>query len=428
MLRGETYTMAEVLQKPSSSIEKFRLKKLLEDLERKEGKGTELISLYIPPGRSISEVMAALREEHGTAANIKSKQTRKNVQDALESIMQRLKYFRKAPETGLVVFCGAIPRSGPGTEKIECYMIIPPEPVPFYLYRCDSKFYVEPLKEMIREKEVYGLIVIDRNEATIGLLKGRRVEVVRTLTSGIPGKHDQGGQSQRRFARIIEQLAHEFYQRVGENANNIFLEYGENLKGIIIGGPGPTKEEFAKGNYLDYRLRSKIVGIVDIGYSGEEGIYELMEKAEDLISESKYAEERKLMQKFLYILAKDPDKVAYGIGEVLEALNQNAADLVLVSEELKKAYVKGVCKSCGVAIEKIVDEAVLEREEPIKCPKCGEIAEVKEVKTIVDLLAEKAEQTRAKIEVVSAATVEGNQLLNVFGGVAAILRYKLQLR
>jgi len=35
--------MAEVLQKPRTSVEKFRLKKLLEDLEKKEGRGTEQI-------------------------------------------------------------------------------------------------------------------------------------------------------------------------------------------------------------------------------------------------------------------------------------------------------------------------------------------------------------------------------------------------
>lgn len=420
--------MAEVLSKPKTSVEKYRLKKLIEELERKTGRGTELISLYIPPGRPISDVIASLREEHGTAANIKSKQTRKNVQDALESIMQRLKYFKKAPETGLIVFCGAIPRAGPGTEKIECYMIVPPEPVNFYLYRCNSKFYLEPLKEMIREKETYGIIVIDRNEATIALLKGKNVEIVKTLTSGIPGKHEKGGQSQRRFARIIEQLAHEFYKRVGEYANKAFLEFGENLKGVIIGGPGPTKEDFAKGDYLDYRLKRKILGLVDIGYTGEEGVFELMWKAQDIISESRYAEERRLMQKFLYLLAKNPEIVTYGINEVLQTLKHGAASLILISEEIGKAYIIAKCKSCRLKVEKIVDEKVIEREEPLKCPKCRGILEIVKAETLVDYVAEKAEKTGAKVEVLSTATVEGSQLLNVFGGLAAILRFKMNLR
>ncbi|HEX69171.1 MAG TPA: peptide chain release factor 1, partial [Candidatus Bathyarchaeota archaeon] len=130
-----------------TSLQKYRLKKALDILANKEGRGTELISLYIPPGRQISEVMAMLRQEYGTASNIKSPSTRKNVQDAIVKVMQRLKLFKQVPETGLVIFCGALPQNGPGSEKIETYVIIPPEPIQIYLYRCDSRFHTEHLRE-----------------------------------------------------------------------------------------------------------------------------------------------------------------------------------------------------------------------------------------------------------------------------------------
>ena len=116
-----------------TSLEKFRLKRALETLANKEGRGTELISLYVPPGRQISEVIAMLRQEYGTAANIKSDTTRKNVQDAIVKVMQRLKLFKETPENGLVIFCGAIPQNGgPGSERIETYVIEPPEPIHVY--------------------------------------------------------------------------------------------------------------------------------------------------------------------------------------------------------------------------------------------------------------------------------------------------------
>jgi len=79
-------------------------------LASKEGRGTELISLYVPPDRQIHEVTTNLREEHGTASNIKSRTTRKNVQEAIERVQQRLKLFKQPPPNGLVIFCGAIPR------------------------------------------------------------------------------------------------------------------------------------------------------------------------------------------------------------------------------------------------------------------------------------------------------------------------------
>ncbi|RLE49750.1 MAG: peptide chain release factor 1 [Candidatus Methanomethylicota archaeon] len=405
-----------------SSLELYKLEKLIEELEKKEGRGTELISLYIPPSRQIADVMSSLREEYGTAANIKSKSTRKNVQDAIESIMQRLKLFKKPPENGLVIFCGAIPQGGPGTEKIETYVLEPPEPINLYLYRCDSKFYLEPLKELLAEKEFYGLIVMDRSEATFAILKGRRVEIVETITSGVPGKHDAGGQSARRFERIIEQMAHEFYKRVGEHANEIFLQVS-GLKGIIIGGPGPTKNEFAEGDYLHYTLKQKVLGVVDLGYTGEPGVYELIEKAKNILKDVQYVHEKKLVQLFLYYLAKKPELVTYGEKEVLEKLRQGQVKLVLVSRDVDIKSVKLRCSQCGdikeVLVRGTLDLSKLEG----KCEKCAGTYHVEEVKGFVDVLADQAEQGGARIEVISSDTEEGESLKRSFGGIAAILRY-----
>ncbi|RLG99069.1 peptide chain release factor 1, partial [Candidatus Bathyarchaeota archaeon] len=151
--------------KKRTSLQRYRLKKALDILANKEGRGTELISLYIPPGRQISEVVSMLRQEYGTASNIKSTTTRKNVQDAIVKVMQRLKLFKQVPETGLVIFCGALPQNGPGSEKIETYVIIPPEPIQIYLYRCDSRFHTEHLQEFLKERESYGILVMEASSA-----------------------------------------------------------------------------------------------------------------------------------------------------------------------------------------------------------------------------------------------------------------------
>lgn len=405
-----------------SSLEIYRLEKLIEELERKEGKGTELISLYIPPGRQIADVMSSLREEYGTAANIKSKSTRKNVQDSIESIMQRLKLFKKAPENGLAIFCGAIPQGGSGTEKIEIYVLEPPEPISIYLYRCDSKFYLDPLKELLAEKGYYGLIVMDRSEATFALLKGRRVEIVETITSGVPGKHDAGGQSARRFERIIEQMAHEFYKRVGEHADEIFHQV-PSLKGIVIGGPGPTKNEFAEGDYLHYALKQKVLGVIDLGYTGEPGVYELLDRAKSIFKDVQYIHEKKLIQLFLYYLAKKPDLVTYGEKEVLEKLQQGQVKLVLISRELDLKRVKLTCSSCGRGEEITVKSESIRSLEGMGCKSCPGTYQINSARSLIDTVADLAEQSGAKVEVISSDTEEGEGLKRSFGGIAAILRY-----
>ena len=63
-------------------ISKFELEELLEELKKIRGSHTELVTVYIPAGQNINVVAKQVEEEKGTASNIKSKTTRKNVIDA----------------------------------------------------------------------------------------------------------------------------------------------------------------------------------------------------------------------------------------------------------------------------------------------------------------------------------------------------------
>ena len=47
------------------------------ELSQKRGRGTELVSVYIPPDKQLSDVGKHMRDELGQSANIKSKQTKK---------------------------------------------------------------------------------------------------------------------------------------------------------------------------------------------------------------------------------------------------------------------------------------------------------------------------------------------------------------
>lgn len=76
------------------TYEKYVFKKKLETLRSKIGKGTELISLSIPPDKQVSDITKHLREEHEQASNIKSKLTSNNVQGALGSLLAKLRSLR----------------------------------------------------------------------------------------------------------------------------------------------------------------------------------------------------------------------------------------------------------------------------------------------------------------------------------------------
>jgi peptide chain release factor subunit 1 len=350
--------------------------------------------------------------------------------DAIVKVQQRLKLFKEPPQNGLVIFCGAIPQNGPGSERIETYVIVPPEPIHIYLYRCDSRFHTEHLQEMLREKETYGILLIDSSAATVATLQGRRLDIVRQMSSGVPGKTRAGGQSARRYERLREMRLQEFFTRVGQHANDIFLPI-ENLKGIILGGPGPTKYDFEKGDYLNYMLKNKILDTVDTSYVEEQGVKEVVEKAPEVMRKVRYIEERQVMTQFLYEIGHDTGLVTYGEDVVRRALQAGAVRTLLLSEDLDKVRVTVRCSACGYQEQHTIraqDLASFEESLSGKpCPKCRAAAlSVAETKDVVDELAELAEYTNADVEVISMETEEGQMLKKSFGGVAAILRFKTQ--
>ncbi|MGN1185438.1 MAG: peptide chain release factor aRF-1 [Methanobrevibacter wolinii] len=406
-----------------SSKELYEFKKTIKNLSEKKGRGTELVSVYIPHSKQISDVAKQMRDELGQSSNIKSKSTRKNVQSAIEVIIQRIKLFKQAPENGLVLFTGMIPRGGPGTEKMETYVLEPPEPITTYWYICDSTFYLEPLEEMVSERDVYGICVIDRKEATIATLKGKHINVIATLTSGVPGKHKAGGQSQRRFDRVIEDAAREFLKRIGRHVNEAYLPIKDDLKGVLLGGPGNTKIDFYEGDFMQYEIKDKVITTVDTSYTGEFGIREVIDKASDTLEELDVMKEKKIVQKFLHELINDKTGLAsYGEDEVRRNLQIGAVDTLLLSEGLKLKRVTMKCPQCGWT-KNITPRKKSDLE--FTCDKCNERMKEDKSVDLVDTFVEMAEEVGSHVELISTETEEGMQLYRAFGGIAAILRYHI---
>src|SRR3989344_4574296 len=236
--------------------QKLQLQEQIEELEAVRGRHTELVTVLIPVDFNIHSVTKQLESERSTADNIKSKATRSAVTDAIDLIVRTLKMTKKTPLNGLALYAGNISEKE-GVSDIKLWAIEPPKPLKVRMYRCDQVFVTEPLRDMLQTDEVYGLIVIDRQEATIGLLEGKQIKVLRHLTSGVPSKVRAGGQSAARFHRVTEGLAKEFFRRTSQAVKELFFEL-PRLKGILVGGPIPTKKEFERGAVYKLLVSSKI--------------------------------------------------------------------------------------------------------------------------------------------------------------------------
>jgi peptide chain release factor subunit 1 len=422
--------MSSPEQRKSKDLQVFQTKRLLSQLKEKKGFHTELVSLYIPHDRKISDVTNHLKNEVSESQNIKSKLTRKNVLDSISSLLGQLKNITDVPENGLVMFSGAIPQNNTaGTEKNELYIVNPPDRVKTFRYHCASEFLLWPLEEMLQTKETYGLLVIGRKESAVGYVTGNHVEYVRDFTSGVHGKHRAGGQSQKRFERQMEEAETRFYRRISEEVNKLFLSI-EDLQGIFIGGPGPSKEKYVNDESLDYRLRDKILDVVDLGYGGTEGIRALLEKVKDQIANVKYIKEKEVMQLFLKEISNETGMAAYGLEEVQKALNMGAIDKLILSEKLDTVQVNIECSNCNYKDSRAVKEKELANLEIAiqeeSCPKCNSNSfNIANTVLLIEEFGSIAETMGTEVIIISPDTEEGEMLYSTFGGIVAILRFKI---
>ncbi len=415
------------LQK-QDSVKLYKIRKTLEELSQKTGRGTELISLYVPQGKQLHEVITTLREEQGTADNIKSDVTRTHVVDSLSKVVQRLKLYKKTPERGLVIFCGALPPEGGGplgSEVIKVYEIDPPKDLKTFLYRCDDHFHVDILKDMLKDDNLIGFLAIDAKDAGWGLLHGDKIEVLKETGSGVAGKHRQGGQSAKRFRKLREMELTYFFNRVADITKEYFIDIYP-IKGLIISGPGPTKEEFINNNYLEYRLQDMVLTTIDASYSGSEGIREAFAKSGEILSDFRMVEEKKIVEGLFQHINSNTGLGAYGMKEVINYLKNNVAEKIIITDDTNLYRIECKCKKCQNIQEDIVElpKVIPRKTELLKtaCPNCNSTDLEVNQQDIVDYLALFATKTGTKIEVISGKAEHGAMLSSI-GKIGAILRY-----
>ncbi|MFH2106233.1 MAG: peptide chain release factor aRF-1 [Candidatus Micrarchaeota archaeon] len=401
----------------TDSEKEYGFRKALKRLSKFQGSGTQLISVYIPAGSQIHEMSNKLREEMSQASNIKSKQTKTNVIDALERIIHHLKVYKKPPENGIAIFSGNT-SDNPSKTDIELFSIEPIQKLNIGTYRCDSKFFLGPLEEMITKKDSYGIVVLDGREATIAIVKGTNVQILHRLNSMAHAKHNAGGQSARRYERLIEESIEKYYVRVGEAMDRYFLN---NVKGVIVGGPGPTKDFFMKSQTYNYQL--KVLGCVDTGYTDEYGVREVLAKSEDILAEQEAIKEKKIVDQFIKEVVRG-GLATYGEKQVREAILSKQADKVLVSEVLEYNVAKYTCSSCGAENYKVSKDTL---PSSIQCSKCeANMAKKGEDVPLIEDIIELAKEMNIEVTVISNDTAEGAQFLVGFAGIGAFLRYRLQ--
>nr|3E20_B Chain B, Eukaryotic peptide chain release factor subunit 1 [Schizosaccharomyces pombe]3E20_C Chain C, Eukaryotic peptide chain release factor subunit 1 [Schizosaccharomyces pombe]3E20_H Chain H, Eukaryotic peptide chain release factor subunit 1 [Schizosaccharomyces pombe]3E20_K Chain K, Eukaryotic peptide chain release factor subunit 1 [Schizosaccharomyces pombe] len=420
------HMMSETAEK---AIEIWKIRRLVKQLINCHGNGTSMITLIIPPGEQISRYSNMLAEEYGTASNIKSRVNRLSVLSAITSTRERLKLYNKVPDNGLVIYCGEVIMEGNKTRKLNIDFE-PFKPINTSQYLCDNKFHTEALAELLESDQRFGFIVMDGHQTLYGVVSGSAREVLQRFTVDLPKKHGRGGQSALRFARLRDEKRHNYVRKVAEGAVQHFITDDKpNVAGIVLAGSADFKTELGQSDLFDQRLQSRIIKTVDVSYGGDAGFNQAIELAADTLSNVKYVQEKKLIQRFFDEISLDSGKYCFGVVDTMNALQEGAvetllcfADLDMIRYEFKNSEGNPVITYMTKEQEEkdSTNSFLLDKD-------TGAEMELVSSMLLSEWLAEHYKDYGANLEFVSDRSQEGMQFVKGFGGIGAVMRYQLDL-
>lgn len=316
-----------------NQIDLWKSQKLIESLKNVHGNHTSMISLIIPPKDSISKNVHMLEVEYGTASNIKSRVNRLSVLSAIVSVQQKLKLYPKVPPNGLVIYCGTM-ITDEGKEKKINIDFEPIKPVNTSLYLCDNRFHTEMLEEMIKDSNIYGFIVMDGKQTLFATLQGNVKRTLHHFSVDLPNKQRKGGQSSVRFSRLRVEARNNYVRKVCEETTRQYITNDiPNVKALFIGGSADFKTELTKSDLFDPRLTPIIAKICDISYGGENGLNQLIDQCQDMISSARYIDEKRIITEYFNEIYTESNKYCYGAEKTIEMIKAGVVNKLIVYEK-----------------------------------------------------------------------------------------------
>jgi peptide chain release factor subunit 1 len=402
----------------TEEIEKWKTKKLIKTLNLARGNGTSMVSLIVPPGDQISRVSKMLTDEAATASNIKSRVNRNSVLQAISSAQQRLKLYDRLPPNGLVMYCGMV-ATETGKEKQLAIDFEPYKPINTSMYICDGYFHTKPLDCLLESNSSFGFVIMDGSCTLFGRVSGNNRVILQQIREDLPKKHNKGGQSAQRFGRIRVEKRHNYVRKVAEIATQQFItDDVPNVTGLVLAGLAEFKNDLLKSDLFDPRLQKIVVAIVDIAYGGEKGFNQAIDLASESLLNVRYVAEKKILSKFFTEIDRDTGKFCYGIRDIAYAIEQNAIDTLILYEDLEMNRLTLKNRETGEVSFLFASGGQRN---------IGADFEVIEETSATDYFAENYNSLGFSVEFVTDKSEEGSQFCRGFGGIGAILRYKMDV-
>ncbi len=325
-----------------------------------------------------------------------------------------------------------------GKAKRVTFCIEPLERVKSFVYRCDSFFLVQPLLDMVSDNTAeYGFIVVDGGGAVMARVHGNKFTITHRLGDPmLPNKHRRGGQSAGRYFRNRLIACAAYVDKVTELATKVFIDEKTSqptVTGLVVAGVADFKTQVAAE--LDGRLRSIVIGTVDVSYGGPQGLTEAISLSATMLQGVYLHEQSEACAEFFDHVGKDDSRAVYGAEYTLLALEDGAVETLLLWEDTTLVRYeldviddgKEEDDAGSIHVEVFVCRS---NEDPLKTyiersGDCTLRVSVRDSQPLVDFLVANATTKFgvSTVRLLSDCTPEGSQFCAGFGGVGGICRW-----
>lgn len=262
--------------------------------------------------------------------------------------------------------------------------------------RVADDFLLAPLVPLLGRGNGALVAVVGRERGRLLALRAGRLEPIADRTEETPGRHDQGGWSQARFQRHLDNLDQEHYKAVAEELDRQFRRLGRPR--IVVVSGDETRAEFAET--LPAELSEAVIGWTTA--QAHAGDQELFDVVSPWLEQWRAQRESEAVERWREEIGKVARATA-GWADTLEAASDGRVEVLLHQPGVQQDAYR--CPSCGRAA---LDAAL--------CPLDGTTMEPRD-----DGLDLAVRLTLAHGGDLLA--VESRRDLDPVGGIGAILRY-----
>jgi peptide chain release factor subunit 1 len=259
-----------------------------------------------------------------------------------------------------------------------------------------SRPHLLPLEALLEQSEAFCTVIVDREKARIVVSRLGETEDVSSVLDDVPGQHDQGGWSQPRYQRHIEEHVQRHLKHVANALLRLQQERG--FDHLLLAGPDEVVAALERELH-DY-VRRTILGRTSLAMTAP--MDEVLERTMEMERQLEQRREQEAVERLSAEVARRSGRAVQGMGETLAALESGRVDALVVNASLRAEGVR--CTSCG--------HFDLKGE---RCAVCG--SAVQRVPDLVEEAVESALRQRCRVETIA------NGALETLGGIGALLRF-----